>query len=117
YHNTLYSNDKHEIILGPYGKKSYVKNNLLVGTTSDPVLIAAKGSGASEIENNLILGTVTNPSNLLKIWEESAISQGNLVGNSYKSGLKNPADLDFHLSETSSAIGAGLKLTEVKTDM
>ncbi|WP_447964785.1 right-handed parallel beta-helix repeat-containing protein [Nitrospira sp. Ecomares 2.1] len=117
YNNTFYSNNGEEILLGPESDRSFVKNNLVVGTNSGPVLLAINGSGASEIENNLILGNSMDPNDLLKISDKSVISSGNLIGNSYKHGLKNPANFDFHIKETSSAIGAGLPLSEVKTDI
>lgn len=117
FHNTFYSNTKEEIILGPSSDKSFVKNNLLVGTSSYPVLFAVNGSGASQIENNLILGSSKDPNVLLKISDPSATSSGNLMGSSYVHGLKNPAGFDFHLTEPSSAIRAGLALKEVTTDL
>ncbi|MEZ4272378.1 MAG: right-handed parallel beta-helix repeat-containing protein [Myxococcota bacterium] len=107
YHNTFYSNQKNEILLGPYSDRTFVKNNLLVGTNSDSALLAVDGSGASEIESNLISGSSADPNVLLKILDASATSTGNLVGGSYVPGLRDPSHFDFHLTEASSAIGAG----------
>ncbi|WNM58124.1 right-handed parallel beta-helix repeat-containing protein [Candidatus Nitrospira allomarina] len=117
YHNTSYSNSKGEILLGDRSSQSIVKNNLLVGTNTQPVLLVVDGTGASKIENNLILGVSKNPSELMKIYESSAIAGGNLIGDSYRHGLKKIDTFDFHITETSSAIGAGLVLADVKVDM
>lgn len=117
YNNTFYSNKKGEIYLGPQSNVSFVKNNLLLGTNTNPVLLVVTGSGASKIENNLILGVSKNPDDLSKIWEKSASASGNRIGGSYRHGLKNPEYFDFHLTATSSAIGAGLVLAEVTKDM
>lgn len=118
YHNTSYSNTKKgEILIGERSSDSLVKNNLLIGTNSQPVLLVVKDTGASKIENNLILGVSINPNDLMKIYEPSAIASGNLIGGSYRHGLKNLENFDFHITETSSAIGAGLVLADVKIDM
>lgn len=117
YHNTIYRSQKYEIRLGVDSDTSFVKNNLLVGTSSEPAIFVANGSGASKIENNLILGVSTNPNNLLRLWDSSAIANGNLIGGSYRHGIKKIESYDFHITEASSAIGAGLVLPDVKIDM
>lgn len=117
YHNTIYQSEKYEIRLGAESNTSFVKNNLLVGTSSDPVILVSDGSGASIVENNLLLGNSKNPNDLLKIFDSSATAKDNLIGGSYKHGLKKIENYDFHITEASSAIAAGLVLPDVKTDM
>ena len=117
YHNTFYSNQKNEILLGPKSDRSFVKNNLLVGASSDSVLFAVDGSGASKIESNLILGASTDTKVLLKISDASATSTGNLLGGLYVAGLRDPDNFDFHLTEASSARGAGQVLALANFDI
>lgn len=119
YHNTSYANTKKgEILIGERSRDSLVRNNLLIGTNTQPVLLVVEDTGVSKIENNLILGVSINPKDLMKIYEPSAIASGNLIGGSYKHGLKKLENFDFHITEeTSSAVGAGLVLADVKVDM
>lgn len=126
YNNTIYLNLKNQVLLTSSSSKSFVRNNILVG--GDPtfsVLEAENGSGASIIENNLILREDADQRNLLqisdpdllKILDPASTKNGNRIGASFEHGFINPTLPDFHLTEKSSAIGAGLVLPEVTTDI
>lgn len=111
YNNTVYSNDRYGIWVGPRGKDSLVKNNIIYNSNTSFGLLISNGSGNSIISNNLIIAK--NPISSL---DPNAILTGNLLGKGYDPKFQDPVNHDFRLTPGSSAIGSGLVIDEVKTD-
>ena len=115
YHNTIYDNARNQILLGKHGYQTYMKNNILVGiNASNYYVLDVDGRGVSKIENNLIL--VAEGKRDLRITASKATTSQNLVGSAFAHKFVNPEKFDFHLTASSSAIGAGQILDKVKTD-
>jgi hypothetical protein len=97
------------IMVYDWGSSNLVYNNTVTGIVAASAIQISSGASNSRVINNIAYGNTTNIQND----SGSTILSHNLTTQPL---FMNPAQLDFHLQATSSAINAGTTLTEVQLD-